>query len=633
MKTSNRSQWRMVLGLALVGILLLPIASASGIAGQSAGDQIPGPPPEHPMPLDLPMQSNLFDAEQLAIRTEMPVVQLASVLQDQGFITDDQGSVLVEVVGPIGGKHLPESVIERFGGETLNTWGRLLSAWVPVSRLTDLARALPPGYYLEKAKVPHPDQGPVDGEGPWATVTNSAGYRDNGADCSGLTIGVIDGGWDNLTEVRNNGDGPATVALIDYTGNPFEDPGAGTHGTGVLEAVFDHCPGATYRLYKIGARTDTGPAVTDAINHDVDVIAHSISWFNMGWADDSGDVCTAANDAANNDILFFTASGNYAEAHWQGDFNGPEGNGWHNFAPGDETININMPANSRASFYLSWDTLGGTYNYDFYLYDATFANVLGQGVSGGNNYEEIWYTNNTGAAQTVHLAIWRASGGITEMEVFMHTWAGVVTWQEHAVARGSTTTPSNCTRPNVISVGAVDWNSFGSAPGAPNIIESYSSQGPSNSGMNLPDVTGPTNTTGFTYPGGFSGTSCAAPNAAGATAAFWSSVAAMSEEAVRYLIFEQAGIFKDWGDGGNDDVYGWGGIRLHDHHANTVWVDRRHNNVAGLATAPYYYVAHAQNAAVSGGRVVFLGQNYPEVLTLNKNLTYETIGWPAVLGE
>ena len=638
MKTSSKPQWRIGLKLALACILLLPLVSASGIAAQSAGEQIPGPPPEHPMPPDLPMQSNLFDAEQLAIKTKMPFAQLASVLQDQGFVTDEEGKVLVEVVGPVGGKHLPESVIERFGGETLNTWGRLLSAWVPIRRLTALARALPPGYYLERAKVPHPNQNPIRGEGP--SVTNSADYRDQGADCSGLTIAVIDGGWDGLTEAIQNGDAPATFTTHNFTSNPFEDPAAGVHGTAVLETVYDHCPGAAYRLYKIGTRTDTGPAVTDAINHDVDVIAHSIGWFNLGWEDDTGDVCTAANNAADNDILFFTSAGNYADSHWQGNFNDADNDGWHDFGPGDETININMPANSRASFYLSWDTSGGTYNHDFYLYDATVTNVLGQSVNGGNNYEEIWHTNNTGAAQTVHLAIRRASGGTTEMEVFMHTWRGAVTWQEHIIARGSTNTPSNCTRPNVISVGAVGWSQFGAAPGTANIIEPYSSQGPSNSGMTLPDIVGPDDTRTLTYldpvtnpDGRFPGTSCATPNAAGAAAAFWSSVPSLSPEAVGYLVFEQARIYKDWGDGGDDNVYGRGGVWLYTYHDNTVWVDRRYNNMAGLATAPYYYVAHAQNAAVSGGRVVFLGQHYPESITLNKRLLYETIGSTAVLGE
>jgi hypothetical protein len=71
---------------------------------------------------------------------------------------------------------------------------------------------------------------------------------------------------------------------------------------------------------------------------------------------------------------------------------------------------------------------------------------------------------------------------------------------------------------------------------------------------------------------------------------------------------------------------------LHTCHADTVWVDRRAGNAGGLPTLPCYYVARAQVFAASGGRVVFLGQSCPESITLDRDLLYETIGWPAVIG-
>lgn len=138
--------------------------------------------------------------------------------------------------------------------------------------------------------------------------------------------------------------------------------------------------------------------------------------------------------------------------------------------------------------------------------------------------------------------------------------------------------------------------------------------------MILPNLVGPTNTTDFTH-GSFGGTSCATPNAAGTAAAFWSSAPALSAAGVRHLLFEQAGIFRDWGDPGHDNIYGRGDIRLHTYHDNTVWVDRRFFNIFGSPMVPYFYVAHAQAAAVSGGRIVFLGQSYPEPVTLNKNFS------------
>jgi len=572
------------------------------------------------------MQTILFDAEQLAAETTVPFVQLQQELGNQGITMDDIGRVHVEIVGPPGSKALSARVINQFGGEVTNTWLHRAEAWIPIGQLSNLAQVLPPGYFMERANIPQLDQ--VTGEGP--AVTNSDDYRDHGADCTGVTIAVIDSGYTNLTAARSNDDAPppGSTTQINYTPNLFESDTR--HGTGCTEALFDHCPDATWRLYKIDSLADLGTAVNDAINNNVDVISHSLSRYNTGWADDSGDACTAATNAANNGILFFTSAGNRANQHWQGDFNaGPDADGWHDWVSGDETIDISMPGNGSGGFYLSWDTTGDPSDYDLYLYDSTLTTVLASSTSGGNAYEDFTWTNPLGTAQTVHLAVVRASGGTTEMEVFLH---GAGTWQEHTMAANSTTSPSNCTHANIVSNGAVSWGVYNSAPGTAGIIQNYSSQGPSNSGMTLPDLAGPTNTTGFSYPGGFGGTSCATPNNAGAAAASWSGAPALGSDGVRYLMLEQAEIFKDWGANGSDNIYGRGGVWLYTYHANTVWVDRRVGNIIGHPKLPYYFIAHAQDAAVSGGRVVFLGQSYPEPITLNKHLLYETIGWPALVG-
>jgi hypothetical protein len=629
MKTSRRTS-SVALRLALLCVtlaLLVSMASAQQMAqAPPDGEQIPQAPPG--LKIDLPMQTILFDAEQLAAQTTMPLVQLRQEMEDRGITLDGNGRVHVEIVGPPGSRALSAEVIEKTGGEVTNTWLNRVEAWIPIGQLSGLARVLPPGYFLERASTPLLDQ--VAGEGP--VVTNSADYRDHGADCGGVTVAVIDAGYTGLAMARTNGDAPsaASTTQINYTPNPFEDDD--THGTGCTEALFDHCPDATWRLYKIDSLTDLGAAVTDAINHNVDVISHSLSWYNTGWEDDSGGACAAATDAADDGILFFTAAGNYAEAHWQGSFDaGSNMDSWHDWVDGDWTIDIIMPGSGTGRFFLSWDTSGDPTDYDLYLFDATLTGVIAKSTNGGNAYEEFTWTNpNPTIPLTVHLAVARASGGTAEMEVIL---AEAGTWLQYAMPENATLSPSNCTHGNIVSVGAVEHGDYGSAPGTVGIIEDYSSQGPSNSGMTLPDLVGPTDTTGFTYPLGFGGTSCATPNLAGATAAFWSSAPLLSAEGVRYLIFEQAGIFKDWGAVGSDNIYGRGGVWLHTYHPDTVWVDRRAGNAAGLPTLPYYYVAHAQVFAADGGRVVFLGQGYPEPITLYRDLVYETIGWPARLGS
>jgi len=608
---------------------LLSLAAAATLGRVSAGELVGGSPPTPRMPRDLPMQSILYDAEEAskgAAAAGRSRLQLKQDLASRKIQMADDGRVLVEIAGPMGASAVPEEVVGPFGAEITNTWRHMVEALVPVDNLSALARALPKGYFMQRADVPGYDA--VGGEG--ATATNSDSYRDAGRNGAGLTIAVIDGGYLGLTASQAAGDAPAAYTAVNYTASGFE-AGTNRHGTGCVESAFDHCPGATWRIYKIDSITDYGTAVDNCQANGVDIISHSISRYNRGWGDDTGEACAAANDAASTGILFFTSAGNRAESHWQGDYNPGLGQAsWHDWVNGDERLSITLAANAENDFYLSWDTTGGTYNYDLYLYDSNL-NVLASSTNGGNSYESFTYTNGA-AAKVVWLAVWRDSGGVTEMEIFMH---GDSDFDEYAIAAGSTASPSNSMSTNVISNGAVAFGLWPSANGTVGIIKDYSSQGPSNGGMTLPDIVGPTDTTTTAYGGGFGGTSGATPNNAGAACAFWSADTQLGASAIRWLMYEQADLWKDWGVAGNDNVYGRGGTLLTDFANNTLWVARSYGNMTDMRSAPFYTTQAAYDAAVSGGRLlVFPGGNYPEALSAigTKSLTIQTIENPANLG-
>jgi hypothetical protein len=597
-------------------------SSSSLVAAQDLVGPMPFPPL---MPRGIPMQSVLFEAERLASQHRGTTASLIEALSYLDVRMREDHRVYVEIVGPTGSQGTPNEILSAASAELQSRWRHRLSAWVLIEGLTELARRLPTGHFMMPVRRPVLDD--VAGEGP--VVTGSESYRDGGADGSGKTIAVIDLGFDNLTEARANGDAPTAgqTATINLAAGAFES--GPTHGTGCVEAVFDHAPGASYRLYRIDSATDLGLAVDNAIASGVDVITHSLSWYNMGWADNSGDICLAANEAAVNGILFFTSAGNQALAHYQGMFADGDSDDRHNFADADETITISEPDSILTTFHLQWDNSGGVVDLDFYLFNAAMTQVFASSTSDGGTYESMSFTNLTPGAINVNLVVTRESGGATEFEIF-ETGSG--TWSEYVVAAGSNTSPSNSTNASVLSVGAVDHADFGSPGGTGGIAMNYSSQGPSNSDMVLPDLAGPTNTTGFTYPTGFGGTSCATPNAAGAAAAFWSSAPNLSDDGVRWLLLEQAVAFRDWGSSGIDNVYGKGGLVLYEHRPNTSWVDRRVGNIGGSPTRPYYYVAHAEAATAAGGRIVFLGQTYPEAITLDKALTYRSIQSMARIG-
>jgi hypothetical protein len=605
------------------------VVSSALLAPVAVRAELLGPPPTSGFPKTLPMHSVLWEAQtQIASKAQLGQSELARELERRG-LTVHEGRVHVEIAAPEGVDAGSQVSLASFGGVIDRSYLNRVDAWLPPDRLIEVATSLPPGFVLEKANEPRPDA--VVGEGPGTNVINSMGYRDAGSNGSGLTIAVIDVGYQGLSAAQNNGDGPiaANTARIDYATGGFES--GGTHGTGCVEAAFDHCPGATWRLYKVDTDADIGTAVTNAIANGVDIITHSLSWMNLGWPDDSGTACAAANQASNAGILFFTSAGNYALEHWQGNFNSGAGSAsWHDWVNGDEALTLSVPPSTTraAKFDLSWNTAGGT-DYDIYLYDASLSTVLASGTSGGTTYESISWMNTGPLAVTVHLAIHRFSGGAAEFEIFGTESAG---W-EYRVADGSTSSPSNASGVNVLSVGAVPWNVYASASGN-NPIANYSSQGPSNSGMLLPDFVGPTNTSGFTY-ASFGGTSCATPNAAGAICAFWSDELPHGGNAVRWLALEQARtLWRDWGAPGLDNVYGFGPCRIVGWVANTTWVARGYGNVANHPSAPYFTIAAGQNATTPGGRMlIFPGGTFPENITLDKVMRVESAGGTAQIGQ
>jgi hypothetical protein len=154
------------------------------------------------------------------------------------------------------------------------------------------------------------------------------------------------------------------------------------------------------------------------------------------------------------------------------------------------------------------------------------------------------------------------------------------------------------------------------------------------------DITGATVTT-IGSGGSFFGTSCSSPNAAGAAAALWSSQIALNADNVRYLLFKMAGIYKDWGTPGPDNIYGYGGLYLHDYIINTKYVDRDVSNSFGLWSRVFQNVDDAFNAIPNPpaeGAVIIFSNDYPSPYMpldylMNKNVLLKTLGGESTLGK
>ena len=99
------------------------------------------------------------------------------------------------------------------------------------------------------------------------------------------------------------------------------------------------------------------------------------------------------------------------------------------------------------------------------------------------------------------------------------------------------------------------------------------------------------------------------------------------------LLLRQAQLLRDWGPAGEDDDHGHGGAGLYRYHSDTVWVDRKIINPLGFTHIPFASVGHAYSHVPSGGRILFLGNEYPETLTMDKNILLDTVVDPAVIGN
>jgi hypothetical protein len=376
-------------------------------------------------------------------------------------------------------------------------------------------------------------------------------------------------------------------------------------------------------LFRIGNATHLGQAVNDAIAEGVQILSATQSFYNEGWADNSGAANEAVIAASDAGILYFSSSGNRAETHWQGVFDDPTVTGWLDWAPGDIFNDLSeVPDGDRVILFLQWNRSGGGPNFDLFLYDSSDS-LLASSNSGSDAFESINWENNLGASDFPRVAVTMGSGTPVELELF-----NIGTGRfEHATAASSITSPNTNTAINCLAVGAVPYTAYSNGN-----ITAYSSQGPTNSGNVGIDIVGPTNTTSWVYGGAFTGTSCSTPNSAGAATAFWSSLPNFSPAGIRQLILHQASLYNDWGTAGLDPAYGHGGIFFYPFADNLAWVDRAGSNTSGLTSLPWYYVQDAMDHTVDDDLLLFLGGDYPEPIVCGQPRIFRSIVESATMG-
>jgi len=450
---------------------------------------------------------------------------------------------------------LVKSQVESLGGKVETSYRQLVQSVVPLQALAALAD-LQGVRYLRLPLKPYVC---VTSEGVSKTGADRYHSREPYRSEHEAKVCVLDLGFQGYQNLLGN-ELPSSVTTRSFRANGSLTANE-KHGTACAEIVHDMAPEAKMWLVNFNTDVEHHNAVDWIINQGVEIISYSIGWFNAGAGNGTGPICEDVKDAANSGIIWSSASGVYAEDHWEGTHSDPDGDRWHNYSGIDEIQYFYVPAYYIVSAYLNWDDWGswnGTsysgsnQDYDLYLY----------WYYGGNWYyvdrSENWQTGwqwpverISGWYSTVStywgIAIRRYSATRNvKHELFVR---GNSQPLEYNKPEGSLIVPADSAQ--AIAVGATDWSD--------DSYHSYSSRGPTHDGRVKPDLSAPSGISCSTYGSqNFYGTSASAPHVAGAFALLRGKTP-FTYEQIKAILDARA---LDLGVSGKDNKFGLGRLNL-----------------------------------------------------------------------
>lgn len=467
--------------------------------------------------------------------------------------TDKDGRAIV-FIQPEGGKTkeaIDIETLKAYGCEIIKSGDTVVKAKVPISMLDLIADQIKGISFIKR-----PDRPLADVVSQGVTLTGAPFYYSSGYEGQNVKIAVIDLGFAGLSSAVAAGEVPNSVIKIDCTGTDCVNTDFSSetedHGTAVAEIVHDMAPGAQLYLIKIEDPLDLMNAKDYCIGNGIEIINHSVAWFNTNFYDGAcyfdNPVCTA-NHAYRNGILWVNSAGNYGKRHYEAIFQDSDGDRLHNVTSNSNYIAISANAGDPIIATLTWDAWPVTdQDYDLLLYNSS--NVL---VAASMNWqngtqppsEEIAYFVPTSG--TYYLAVKKYSATSNhkfEIFSFYHDL-------NPYVASSSITSPSDAM--GVMAVAAINQANWATGP-----QEDFSSQGPTTDGRIKPDMSGPDGVSNSVY-GSFFGTSASSPHVAGGAALILSSNPTLSVSQLWDAITSSA---IDMGLNGKDTIYGYGRLNL-----------------------------------------------------------------------
>ncbi len=391
------------------------------------------------------------------------------------------------------------AALEALGASRVSIYGRMLSARLPVSALG--AMDLMPELLEARPVLAQTDRGAFVSQGDFALRAPliRPPVAAQGPTGAGITVGVLSDSFGCLT---TQPDAAADVAAGEF--DPVnvlkELPGCtgGTdEGRAMVQLIADVAPGSRQSFYTaFDGQADFANGIGALIDAGARVVVDDVRYFAEPSFQD-GIVAQAVDAAFARGVPYFSSAGNTArqslESEWRSSTTGaridPGSTGIQfDFDPGPNQVTrqqVTIPNGARLSLALQWDepyasiapgAPGSASDIDIYLLNAAGGIVALSAANnvGGDPFEFLNYTNNTGVARTLFVVIDVFSGPVPGRVKYVNYGTSTIPF---AFPTNSATALGHTAAAGAFSSGAAGFFNTNACYGGPTILETFSSRG------------------------------------------------------------------------------------------------------------------------------------------------------------
>lgn len=553
--------------LALGSIFLL-LAAVGGVLYYSSKRPLPPAPVEPPpsiseLATQFPEISQILQDEKLdSVYKEFLMVyqqggqEAAYELARKRGILNDNNEVRMTLELDTTDTNELVASLEEHGINVTTVSGNMVDISIPLAVIdASMASDQPGRIFMDISGLEHiirlrlpqvgiHDVGSVETEG--VAVIGADVWQAAGITGKGVKVGVLDVGFDKYKSLLGS-DLPANVLARSFIADTEIDQTGTEHGSAVAEIIHDIAPDAELVFAAYQTLAEKQVAVDWLVSQGVDMISSSTGMI-FGPRDDTGPAAQMVDQVVARGVLWVNSSGNTGTSHYRAKFTDTDGNGYHEFAPGDEYMGFSP--NGSATLALNWDDWkNGTQDFNLYVLDQNGKEVVSstdqQTGPGSDAGEFIYYEFSDEGPYYIQIYAVNATRQVT-FDFFLRDGA-----IEYYSPEYSVNTPGDAI--SSLTVGATNWKT--------GELEDYSSRGPTEDGRIKPDVVAPSGVSSAAFGEPWDGTSASCPHVSGAAALILQAYPDYSPQQVTDFLTSRA---EDIGASGPDSDSGYGRLWLGD---------------------------------------------------------------------